>query len=117
MVLGTMAKVYFLISVLQKNIIPIIGVFAYGLTGILLMFIALYIFERMVQCNIKDELADRNFSVGVSVAAILLGAAIISAAAIKGRPPSSKKHSVSSEGGCGQPHPLAPPLQQRAQKK
>ena len=101
----------FILTLIKKNLIPIIGIFIYGLVGIVLIFIGLYIFERVVGCNVKEELSDRNFSVGISVAALILGTAIIVSSAIKGRSSvkNTHNHSNGEEAGCGTP---PPPTQQ-----
>jgi len=102
-----MEKSVVILTLIKKNLTPILGVFIYVLAGILLIFIALYLFERVVQCNIREELADRNFSVGLSVAALILGVSIMVSAAIKGRPPKASSHSGGH--GCGAPVPLFQP--------
>jgi len=102
-----MGKSAVILTLIKKNLTPILGVFIYVLAGILLIFIALYIFEHVVQCNIKEEFEDRNFSVGLSVAALILGVSIMVSAAIKGRAPRISKHSDGH--GCGAPIPLFQP--------
>ena len=100
-----MEKSVVILTLIKKNLVPVLGVFIYVLAGILLIFVALYLFEHVVQCNIREELSDRNFSVGLSVAALILGVSLMVSAAIKGRIPKSKS-SHSDGHGCGSPIPL-----------
>ncbi len=95
-----MERVFFFVTLAAKNIIPILGLCVYSFTGILVMFTALYFFEKVLDCSIKEELKDRNFSVGLSVAALFLGTALIISSVIGKGGDNGSKH-PSGDHGCG----------------
>ncbi|MBI4639371.1 MAG: DUF350 domain-containing protein [Candidatus Tectomicrobia bacterium] len=55
----------------------------YGLVGMVLLFIGYFIYELITPFSVKKELVeDQNIAIGIVVASLIIGMAIIIAAAI-----------------------------------
>ncbi len=56
----------------------------YGLLGIILVMIGYFAFDKLAQLDLKRELVeDQNIALGIMLAGVFIGIAIIVAAAIK----------------------------------